>query len=89
MRYTNVTSPTWNIDSTMIDCQVTFEVLGVLPFTASPNDTNAHGREIYARCIAGDFGPVAEYVPAPDEGPQLVCNLAPNQPPTVSGAQTL
>lgn len=35
------------------------------PFGASPDDVEAHGRQIYARAHAGDFGPVAPYVPPP------------------------
>lgn len=69
MYYLNVENPTWNREGTMIDCVVTFERLGKVPFTASPNDL-PHSVEIYERCVAGEFGPIADYVPQPDEGPQ-------------------
>ena len=36
-----------------------------VPFTASPVDIVAHGREIFERCAAGEFGEVAEYVAPP------------------------
>lgn len=37
-----------------------------LPFHAHPSDPEPHGRELYARAMAGDFGPVEPYVqPAP------------------------
>lgn len=35
------------------------------PFFAVPTDVEAHGRELYAKAAAGDFGPVAAYVPPP------------------------
>lgn len=69
MNYTTVENPTWNRDGTMINCVVDFVGLGKVPFSASPDDLS-HSIEIYNRCLAGDFGPVADYVPAPDEGPQ-------------------
>lgn len=34
-----------------------------IQFTASPDDAEAHGRDIYARALAGEFGEVAEYSP--------------------------
>lgn len=67
MNYTTVENPSWNRDGTMIDCVVDFVGLGKLPFSASPNDL-PHGVEIYNRCVAGDFGPIADYVPHIDEG---------------------
>ena len=63
MNYTNVTIPKYgNSDNSCIDCMVDFEAIGVVPFTACPMDDEAHGVEIYNRCIAGDFGPIAPYV---------------------------
>lgn len=35
----------------------------VVEFAASVHDIEPHGREIHARALAGEFGPVAEYVP--------------------------
>lgn len=32
-----------------------------VPFTASKTDVHAHGRILYARALAGRFGPVGEY----------------------------
>lgn len=46
-----------------INCEIEHPVYGWIPFTASPDDPEEHGRELYARAIAGDFGPIAEYVP--------------------------
>lgn len=78
---TSVSNPRWaNAEQTMIDCEITTSQLGeeILPFTANPNDTEAHGRVIFADLVAGKYGPIAEYV-APPEPVQ----------PTVEGAQTL
>ena len=50
-------------ESGAIDLLVTFPGLGEVPFTASPDDIEPHGRQIYARAIAGDFGPIAPYTP--------------------------
>jgi hypothetical protein len=89
MIYTSVQNPTWNKEHTAINCVVTFAEIGQVPFAAVPNDPTDHCREIYARCIAGDFGPIADYIPAPDEGPQPIPNAAESNAPTVEGAQTL
>ena len=70
MQYKNVKNLVWDIKQEAVNCVVNFEGLGEVPFAASSNDSTEHGREIYARCVAGDFGPIADYVPLPDEGPQ-------------------
>jgi len=75
---TSVSNPRWvNAEQTMIDCEITTSQFGdeVLPFTASPNDSEAHGRAIFADLVAGKYGPIADYV-------------EPVQP-EVEGAQTL
>ena len=68
MKFSKINSPQWsNASNTLIDCVVTFDHIGEpLPFTADPQDVEAHGREIFARCAAGEFGPVAAYVPPPE-----------------------
>lgn len=68
-------------DNLVIELQVTFEEFGdtVLPFGAMADDVEAHGRDLHARAVAGEFGEIAPYV-APVS--------APNQPQT-QGAQTL
>ena len=49
-----------------IDCDVKFDTLPTyVPFTADKNDVEPHGREIYAQLVAGDWGPIAPYVPPP------------------------
>jgi hypothetical protein len=67
-------------EHTAINCEITTSQFGdeVLPFTASPNDVEPHGRAIFADIFAGTYGPIAEYVAPPE----------PVQPVT-KGAQTL
>jgi hypothetical protein len=78
MIYTTVRNLQWDHNHLTVNCIVNFARLGELPFTANPNDDEEHGREIYARCIAGDFGPIADYVPQPDEGPQEPSEFPPD-----------
>lgn len=62
---TSLKNPKWaNSDKTRIDCVITTSQLGdeFLPFTASANDVEAHGRAIFADLVAGKYGPIAEYV---------------------------
>ena len=88
MQYSTVKNLQWNYDSSMVNCTVNFDRLGELPFAANQNDSEEHGREIYARCIAGDFGPIADYVPLPDEGPQEPSEIPPEMqiPSSTPGA---
>jgi hypothetical protein len=76
-------NPVWaNAEHTLIDLTIKWDAIAEeLPFTASPTDTEAHGRAIFAAAAAGDFGPVAEYVPPPDPEPP--------QPPTPEQIATL
>lgn len=60
-----VRNPTYN-DRGTIDVLVVFPWLDQeVPFTATPDDSEAHGRELYVRAISGEFGPVAPYVAPP------------------------
>ncbi len=67
MKFSEVTNPQWaNAEQTAIDCTVVFDHIGEpVPFTANPLDPLAHGREIFERAAAGEFGPVADYVAPP------------------------
>jgi len=86
MEYTAVTNLRWcNREHSTFECDVTFTKLGTVPFTPTANDSEAHGREIYARCMAGEFGPIADYVLQPDEYPvEVIENTTPTE-----GSQTL
>jgi hypothetical protein len=78
---TFLTNPRWsNAEQTTINCEITTSQFGdeVLPFTASQNDFEAHGRAIFQDIASGKYGPIGEYVAPPE----------PKQP-TVEGAQTL
>lgn len=66
MKYSNVTNPQWaNAEHTSIDCMVDFDDLHeeLVSFTAVAEGDYPHSHEIFARCVAGDFGTVAEYEP--------------------------
>ena len=64
MNYSNVTNIKWaNAEHTVIDCVVDFDEHGPSPFGAVASGDLAHTHEIFERCVAGDFGPIAEYVP--------------------------
>jgi len=78
---TSLSNPRWsNAEHTTIDCEITTSQFGIeiLPFTASQNDSEAHGRAIFADIVSGTYGSIAEYV-APSEQVQ----------PVIDGAQTL
>jgi len=48
--------------SGMIDMEIDHPTYGWIPFAASSNDSEAHGRELYARAMAGEFGAIEVYV---------------------------
>jgi hypothetical protein len=52
-----------------IDMEIEHPAYGWIPFTASSDDTEQMGRELYAQAAAGNFGPVAEYVAPPPPPP--------------------
>jgi len=65
MEYTSVTNPIWaDAEHSAINCIVDFVDVGTVPFTANPLDTsNPSSKQIFDECVAGDYGPVAEYIP--------------------------
>ena len=56
-------NPRWSDSAhTMIDLII--EIVGLdeeIPFTASSNDTEDHGRKLFQSAVGGEFGPIAEY----------------------------
>ena len=68
MQIEYIKNPVWsNTKHTMIDLAIKWvEMDEELPFTASPDDYEEHGRTIFARCVAGEFGTVAAYTPPAD-----------------------
>ena len=71
MIFESVTDPIWvNLEHTLIKCTVKFAHLGEpVTFVASPNDVEAHGREIFAGLVAGVYGEIGEYVAPPPPPP--------------------
>ncbi|ADP96728.1 hypothetical protein ABWH88_05295 [Marinobacter adhaerens] len=76
--YSSVREPRWaNHEKTAIDCLVYFEHLkSEVPFIASETDVEPHGREIFGRCMQGEFGEIAPPIartesPENFEAPQL------------------
>jgi hypothetical protein len=63
MKLVYAKNPVWaNRSQTLINLTVRFEEIAEeLPFTANPNDIEEHGRDIYARAAAGEFGSVAPF----------------------------
>ena len=75
-------NPTYSsADKLNIDCVVKFSTVPVeLPFTASANDIEPHGVAIYQALLAGDAGPIGDYVPPPE--PIKPAATAPHVAPT-------
>lgn len=65
IEYTSVKDPVWgNAEKTQIELTVKFVHLEQeVPFTASKTDSAKHGRELFLRAQAGDFGEIKEYTP--------------------------
>jgi hypothetical protein len=65
MQIEYATNPLWaNAEHTIIDLKI--KLVGIdeeLPFTASPDDCEAHGRAMFAAAVAGEYGAVADFVP--------------------------
>lgn len=62
MEYTSVANPVWfDAAHSMVVVDVVFPALSATPvkFNASPNDSMAYGREIYADIIAGKYGAIS------------------------------
>lgn len=78
MNITQISNPRWaNAEHTQIDCEITLVDGRTLPYTADANDVVEHSRQIFARCVDGEAGPIAEYVAPPVVEPQ------PPRPPSV------
>lgn len=64
-------NPVWaDAEHTMINLTVKWKgESSEYPFTASQNDVEAYGREIFKAAKARQFGTVAKYAPPSEEGP--------------------
>lgn len=84
MTYTQVKNPNWaNAEHTVIECLVNFDAIDdeFVPFTAVAEGDYPHTHEIFERCVAGDFGPIAEYVPTLMAESTYAQMRAPEYPP--------
>lgn len=64
--YAEVRNPKWsNAEHTRIDCEVNFHHVSFevwTPFTANPDDYMPYSKQLFNECLAGTYGPVAEFV---------------------------
>ena len=76
MKVNRVINPVWsNAEKTAIELTVKFSHLDFeVPFTASPDDAESHGRALFSAAVAGDFGEVAPYV-APVIDPAVAATM--------------
>ena len=83
MKFTEVKNLVWcDPDHAAFNADVVFDGLGEVPFCCNVNDAVSHAQEIWSRATAGEFGPIAAYIPPPEPEPNPV-------QPAVDGAQTL
>jgi len=69
MKFKTVRNPKWaNAAQTRLECEVDFDDLveEFVPFLAVASGDYPHTHEIFARCVAGEFGVVAPYTPPAD-----------------------
>ena len=57
---TNPRNPSYNAFGG-IELLVTHSEFGDIPFTATPDDVEVHGRDLYQRANSGEFGTVTPY----------------------------
>ena len=65
MNILSASNPVWvREDQSMLNLTVEFvELPGEkLLFTASPDDVESHGQELWQRAISGEYGPIAPWV---------------------------
>jgi hypothetical protein len=66
MKYTQVKNPIWaNAEHTVINCEVDFDGLieTFVPFSAVATGDYEHTHQIFAECVAGNYGEIAEFKP--------------------------
>jgi hypothetical protein len=90
MKYTKVLNPIWaNAEHAAINCDVDFDDLReeLVPFTAVESGDYEHSHQIFAECVAGQYGEIAEYV-APVV-PEYVAPPAPTKEELLAQIQAL
>lgn len=61
MNIISAANPQWaDAAHTIINLDVTFDTIGTVPFTASANDVEQHGRDLFTRASAGEFGAISD-----------------------------
>ena len=90
MKYTRVLNPSWaNAEHTSINCVVDFDDLRdeLVPFTAVALGDYEHSHQIFAECLAGTYGAIAEYVAPPE--PEYVATPEPTKEELLAQLQEL
>lgn len=90
MKYTKVLNPTWaNAEHTALNCDVDFDDLReeYVPFTAVASGDYDHSHQIFAECVAGNYGAIAEYIEPPV--PKYVAPLEPTKAELLAQLQEL
>lgn len=62
---TSLSSPCWaNEEHTAINCLITTSQFGneILPFTASQNDVEEHGKQLFKDISEDKYGEIAQYI---------------------------
>ena len=68
MKYKHIKNPRWaDPEHNFINCDVDFDDLveEYVPFSAKASGDYEHTHQIFAECISGKWGPIAEYTPPP------------------------
>ena len=64
--YAEVRNPQWSsADKLHINCEVNFHHVPFeewTPFTANKDDYMPYSKQIFDECVAGKYGPIADYV---------------------------
>ena|SRR5690554_1597465 len=68
----NATSCKYADENGSIECLIELDDGTILPFTATSDDFEPHGRDIHARIVAGEFGAITPYVAPPVPVPASV-----------------
>jgi len=81
--YTDIKNPRWNdAEHETLVCEVNFTHLDFeeySPFTARASGDLPHTHQIFAECVAGQWGPIAEYEPPPVEFYEMEVRFQRNQ----------
>lgn len=70
----NYRNARFNADGVTVDLELEHPQYGWIPFTASPDDSEEHGRKIYDAVVAA--GSIAPYAPTAEELPTIPPGLA-------------